>query len=100
MTRRTQGLLILALVTAGVLSLFASAHPDGLERVLEDLAALPEEAPALLPALLPDYQVPAIGASALSGALAGIIGLVLTLGIAWAVFRLLSGSGRHRDVPR
>lgn len=99
MTKRTRELLLVALLTAGVLSLFASTHPDGLERVLEDLG-IGAGAPALLGAPLPDYQVPAVSAPVLSGSLAGLIGLALTLGVAWAAFRLLAGPGRRHGTSR
>jgi len=96
MTKRTWGLLVLALVAAGVISLFASSHPDGLERVLEDHeVAVAEEVSFAAP--MPDYVLPAIEQPAISASLAGVIGMLLTLGAAWGAFRLLShrGSGPH-----
>lgn len=96
MTKRAWGLLILSLVAAGVISLFASSHPDGLERVLEDHeVAVAEEVNFAAP--MPDYVLPAIEQPTISASLAGITGMLLTLGIAWGAFQLLShkGSGHH-----
>lgn len=96
MNRRTWGLLIASLLVAGVLSLFASSHPDGLERVLEDLN-ITAESTISYAAPLPDYQVPAVESPVLSGSLAGIIGMLMTLGAAWGAFWLLTGTRRARS---
>lgn len=67
-----------------LLSPLASAFPDGLERVAGDLGFIgtAQDAPYQI---LPDYTVPFLGETALSTIVAGLIGALITLGIAiWA----------------
>ena len=78
------------LLVAGVLALFASSAPDGLERVAEDQGfadAAADSATASSP--LADYDV-AAGGTAASRAVAGVIGVAVTAGVAFAVFGALS----------
>lgn len=84
--------LVVALLLAGVISLFASPSPDGLEYVaaeagFSDTAA--EHVAADGP--LADYQVAGVTDDRLSGGLAGVLGtgvvLVLASGVAWALRR-------------
>ena len=65
-----------ALLTATMLSPFASTYPDGLEWVAEQYGFLKEGAP-LFVAPLPDYTLPALGEGAVSTALSGFAGVVL-----------------------
>lgn len=69
--------VLVALCVAIFLSPLASPNPDGLERVAEDEGFL-TRAYVAVQTLFPDYQVPALGESPLSGSLAGAIGVVLT----------------------
>jgi cobalt/nickel transport system permease protein len=64
-----------------LLSPFASAFPDGLERVAEDMGFIStaQDAPYQI---LPDYTVPFLGETALSTIVAGLIGALVVLGIA------------------
>ena len=73
------GILISLVVV--LLSPFASANPDGLERVAEDLGFLNigQAAPYTI---LPDYTVPFLGETSLSTIVAGIIGALIVLGVA------------------
>ena len=73
------GILISLVVV--LLSPFASANPDGLERVAGDLGFLNmgQSAPY---EILPDYTVPFLGETALSTIVAGLIGALVVLGIA------------------
>jgi cobalt/nickel transport system permease protein len=76
---------------AGVISLFASAHPDGLEFVGAKLgfeSAAKDSAVASSP--LADYGVSGIGNTQVSGALAGIIGVLVTIAVSLAVAKLAS----------
>jgi hypothetical protein len=87
--------LLLALVLAGIVSGFASSSPDGLEKVAEekgfggtardhDLASSP----------LADYGVQGIDNARLSGGLAGLVGVGVTLAVGSGVFVLV----RRRSV--
>ncbi|WP_327717598.1 energy-coupling factor ABC transporter permease [Streptomyces sp. NBC_00490] len=84
--------LATSLVLAGVVSFYASADPDGLEKVAADKgidAKAKEHAAADSP--LADYGVKDVDDARLSGGLAGVIGVGVTVvagsGIFWAVRR-------------
>ncbi|WP_328790119.1 MULTISPECIES: energy-coupling factor ABC transporter permease [unclassified Streptomyces] len=84
--------LVTALVLAGFVSFYASANPDGLEKVAADKgidAKVEEHAAANSP--LADYGVKDVEDARLSGGLAGVIGVGVTVvagtGIFWAVRR-------------
>ena len=68
------GVLISLIVV--LLSPFASASPDGLERVAENLGFLDRAQPAPYE-IIPDYTVPFLGETALSTIVAGVIGLIV-----------------------
>lgn len=65
---------------AVLLSPLASASPDGLERVAEDLGFLNlgQSAPYQM---LPDYTIPFLGETALSTIVAGAVGALVVLGL-------------------
>ncbi|MFJ8534310.1 energy-coupling factor ABC transporter permease [Streptomyces sp. NPDC093591] len=84
--------LVTSLVLAGFVSFYASASPDGLEKVAEDKGfAESAEEHAGADSLLADYGVKGIDDARLSGGLAGVIGVGATVvagtGIFWAVRR-------------
>ncbi|MFJ1568057.1 energy-coupling factor ABC transporter permease [Streptomyces erythrochromogenes] len=88
--------LVTALVLAGFVSFYASANPDGLEKVAADKGIdekVEEHAAAGSP--LADYGVKDVDDARLSGGLAGVIGVGVTVvagtGIFWAVRRRKSG---------
>ena len=68
------GVLISLIVV--LLSPFASASPDGLERVAENLGFFDRAQPAPYE-IIPDYTVPFLGETALSTIVAGVIGLIV-----------------------
>ncbi|MFC4776955.1 PDGLE domain-containing protein [Paenibacillus sp. GCM10023252] len=76
MSRKIWPWLAAALLIAGVLSLYASSHPDGYEKAGEEVGYI-ESAAAYLHSPLPDYTIPGLS-SALSGSLAGILGVLAT----------------------
>ncbi|MDN3023164.1 energy-coupling factor ABC transporter permease [Streptomyces sp. S.PB5] len=84
--------LATSLVLAGVVSFYASASPDGLEKVASDKGIdknVEEHAAADSP--LADYGVKDVDNARLSGGLAGVIGVGVTVvagtGVFWAVRR-------------
>ncbi|MBC7228263.1 MAG: energy-coupling factor ABC transporter permease [Thermoflexales bacterium] len=74
------GGLALAVVLA-LLSPLASPHPDGLERVAEDLGFI-ERAQEPLYQVIPDYVFPGISNEALATIVAGVVGTLIVYGIA------------------
>jgi len=88
------GFLLVALVLAGVVSHYASSAPDGLDRVAGDHrfdgAAQPHD---LEDSPLADYSTRGVDDQRLSGGLAGVIGVGVTLALAGGMAWLL----RRRD---
>jgi cobalt/nickel transport system permease protein len=80
------GLVIALLVV--VMSPIASANPDGLERVAINMGF---ESLGVAPAyeLLPDYTIPFLGETTISGILAGVIGVLAVASVALLVARLV-----------
>ncbi|WP_338683737.1 energy-coupling factor ABC transporter permease [Streptomyces acidiscabies] len=86
------GGLAASLLLAGVVSFYASANPDGLEKVAADKgidAQVEEHAAADSP--LADYGVKDVENARISGGLAGVIGVTVTVvagsGVFWVVRR-------------
>jgi cobalt/nickel transport system permease protein len=77
--------VILALALT-LLAPLASPHPDGLERVAEDLGfiGLAREAPY---EIIPDYVLPGISNGALATIVAGVLGTLIVAGVAFGVAR-------------
>lgn len=90
-------MLVLALAIAGIVSWFASTHPDGLERVAEDKAFL-DEAGEPSYRLFPGYSIPGIGGF-WSNMLAGIVGVLAVYGLtallSRAIVRKKKQGGSH-----
>lgn len=80
------GLAALAVV---ILSPLASADPDGLERVAEDIGFLDRGMDAPY-AVIPDYTVPFLGETPLSTIVAGVVGAIIVAVLAVLVARALS----------
>ncbi|MEV0368252.1 energy-coupling factor ABC transporter permease [Streptomyces sp. NPDC050636] len=79
-----------ALVCAGGISYYASASPDGLEKVAHDQGIdAKAEDHAAKDSPLADYSVQDIGDPRLSGGLAGVIGVGATLAVGTGVFVVL-----------
>lgn len=101
-------LLVITLVTAGLLSPWASPHPDGLERVAEDHGFIEQAGAVHKWAPIPDYEVAGIPWTAVRVGLAGLLGAGIMAGVLWVSMRGLSsrkgragaqshgnGEGRH-----
>ena len=92
-----------AMIVAGVVSYWASEHPDGLDRSIEEHLAAEEEAggeeageveESAAGSPLADYKTAGVSNEFLSNALAGIIGSLLVLGVMIVIGRVLSGKRR------
>jgi cobalt/nickel transport system permease protein len=77
-----------------LLSPLASADPDGLERVAENIGFL-EQGQAAPYTILPDYTIPFLGETGISTIVAGLVGALIVAAIAYGTGRLLS-----RPAPR
>ncbi|MFD7611056.1 energy-coupling factor ABC transporter permease [Streptomyces sp. NPDC059828] len=94
--------LVTSLVLAGFVSFYASANPDGLEKVAADKGIdrnVEEHAAADSP--LADYGIKDVENVRLSGGLAGVIGVGATAavgsGLVWAVKRRRQGGAQDGD---
>jgi cobalt/nickel transport system permease protein len=83
---------ILISLLAVLLSPMASADPDGLERVAEDMGFLQlgQEAPYQI---LPDYTIPFLGETAVSTIVAGAVGALVLLGLMIVIGQTLRRRG-------
>ncbi|MFB2769408.1 energy-coupling factor ABC transporter permease [Pelatocladus sp. BLCC-F211] len=77
------------LLISGLLSLVASAWPDGLERVAENLGfiKLTEEVRVIVPTPLADYGIEGLGSIGTS--IAGIIGSIVCFGVAFGIAQVV-----------
>ncbi|AVH58210.1 MULTISPECIES: energy-coupling factor ABC transporter permease [Streptomyces] len=96
--------LVTSLVLAGFVSFYASASPDGLEKVATDKGLdkkVEEHAAADSP--LADYGVKDVSDARISGGLAGVIGVGVTVvagtGVFWAVRRRRTADASAGSVP-
>ena len=82
---------VIAVLVAGVISYFASANPDGLEKAQEELGvAGPAHSPVEVPAVaFQEYNLKWIGEGFWSNAVAGVVGAMAVLAILLGVGRLL-----------
>ena len=78
---------LVALVFAAVVSQFAASNPDGLERVAEDTGFIESaEDHSLADFVFADYATAGISNETVSLAVAGIVGTVVTLLVAYGLF--------------
>jgi cobalt/nickel transport protein len=90
-------LLLAALLLAGVLSVYASSSPDGLERVAEDHGFLDTaEQHAAADSPLADYQASGVEDSRLAGGDAGVVGALVVLVLAGGLTFVLRRRGASR----
>jgi cobalt/nickel transport protein len=82
------GIVIAALVVI-VLAPLASSDPDGLLRVAQDQGFL-ERAQNLFSGLLGDYAIPGIDNQWLSTVLAGLLGVLIVVGIVLILGRIVA----------
>ena len=82
--------LVVTLVFAVGVSQLASPDPDGLEYVAEQQGFLDTaDAHAFVDAPLADYGANLRGSDRMNTAVAGAVGMLITLGVGWGVFWLI-----------
>lgn len=78
---------LVSLLLAGVVSFYASSHPDGLEKVAEDIGFLETaKDPATAGSALADYGVKGLDNERASVGVAGVIGVGATGAVATGLF--------------
>jgi len=90
--------LVALLIAAAVVvaaALFASADPDGLERVAEDLGFAGAEQGAAFE-IIPGYEIPGLSPGT-GRILAGLAGIAIVLGVVLIGGRLLARRRRHAE---
>lgn len=78
--------LALAVILA-FLSPLASTHPDGLERVAEQQGFIKLAQPSVFQ-LIPDYIVPGINNTTLATIIAGLVGILILIGVSLILYHL------------
>ena len=93
--------LVLALLLAGVASFYASSHPDGLEYVAERTGLIDSEGEhATAGGPLADYQTKGVDDARVSGGLAGVVGVLVTLALAGGIGFAVRRCGSPHDAGR
>lgn len=88
---------LVCLLIAGVLSFFASGHPDGLEYVAQSAGfADSAEDSATAGSPFADYTTSGVSNGPLSGGLAGVVGVVVVALVMGGLVALLRRAGRRR----
>jgi cobalt/nickel transport protein len=85
-----------SICVGGILSLFASSSPDGLEKIAEAQGFL-EQGKQLFVAIIPDYMMPGVRSELFAKSLAGIIGTLFVFGILFFIGKVLYRSRLTRD---
>ena len=88
MNRKNKIILSVCILIGGALSIFASASPDGLEKVAEDKGFI-AAGYGLISGIIPDYLMPGIVYEPLAVALAGIVGTIITFGLVFLLGKML-----------
>ncbi len=89
--------LVVSLLLAGVVSFYASAHPDGLAVVARQVGIGAPGGHASDGSPLAGYAVRGVSNSRLSGGLAGVLGVLVVAAVAFGLVRLLARRSRGED---
>ncbi|MFA6524900.1 MAG: PDGLE domain-containing protein [Patescibacteria group bacterium] len=87
MNRRYKILLLVSILSASVVSLFASSSPDGLEKVAEDKGFIVKALNYPSKVLMPDYELNIFGNDYLAVAFAGMIGTIIVFAFVYFALR-------------
>ncbi|SFA72268.1 cobalt/nickel transport system permease protein/cobalt/nickel transport protein [Nocardioides alpinus] len=92
--------LLVSLLVAGVASYYASAHPDGLNYVAQKTGFIDAETPhQTSDSPFAGYATEGVDDDRLSGGLAGVVGVVVMLGLSTALFWSLRRRGAATEEP-
>ena len=92
--------LAVAMLLAGVVSYYASSHPDGLEHVAEQAGfADTAEESATADGPLADYRVKGVEDDRAAGGLAGVIGAAAVLALSLGLVHLVRRRGSRTGEP-
>lgn len=90
--------LVVSIIIAGVVSYYASSHPDGLEKAAEEVGFLDDATDsAVADSPLADYGVSGVEDERLSVGLAGVLGVLVMAVVAGGGFMLLVRKPRQRS---
>ena len=86
--------LLVSLLLAGVVSYYASSHPDGLEHVAEQVGFIDTaEDSATADSPLADYSTKGVGDERLSVGISGVIGVLVVVVLSTGLFWMLRRRG-------
>ncbi len=91
------GGLLVTVIAGAVISQFAVDNPDGLESVAADTGITGSDSP-LSSSLLADYATAGIENEALSLAVAGTAGVLITLSVGYGLFHAVRRPARHEKL--
>ncbi|CAM3591012.1 PDGLE domain-containing protein [Nocardioides zeicaulis] len=94
--------LLVSLLVAGVVSFYASSHPDGLNYVAEKTGFIDAEKPhASSDSPFAGYATKGVEDDRLSGGIAGVVGVLVMLALSTGLFWVLRRRAPHEptDAP-
>ncbi|HNX48838.1 MAG TPA: energy-coupling factor ABC transporter permease, partial [Thermoanaerobaculaceae bacterium] len=86
--------VLIVLGLALFVSPLASKWPDGLDRTAEVLGFKEKAAASAVRAPIPEYEMPGIGSSVVATSVAGALGTLVALALAWGLARVLVPKAR------
>lgn len=90
--------LLVSLLVAGVVSYYASSHPDGLNRVAQETGIVDAEKPhPTSDGVFAGYTTKGVDDARLSGGVAGVAGVLVMLGLSTGLFWGLRRRSAARD---
>lgn len=90
--------LLVSIVIAGVVSYYASSHPDGLEKAAEEVGFIEDaQDSAVVDSPLADYGVAGVENERFSVGLAGVLGVLVMVVVAGGGFMLLARKPKQQS---
>ena len=89
-----RNIILLSILIVVLAAFFASANPDGLEKVAESLGFIDRGVERS--SVMTDYSCPFVSQGGVSTALAGILGIFITFGLFWGIGYVFAAKTRLR----